>query len=135
MTKEQLKRYRKLQRDIQILKSELDEMEEENSNISGDVILNYSSGQGIPQTITGFDWKRYDQKQIMLEKKEKECKKILSWIESIEDGQTRSVFRYRYIEGYSWEKIAKLIGYHSNKDYVRIMIHDKYFKKSSKNKK
>lgn len=132
MTKEQLKRYRKLQRDIQTLQTELDEMEEGHSNISGDVILNYSSGQGIPQTIIGFDWKRHDQKQLLLEKKIKECKKILSWIESIEDGQTRRVFRYRYIEGYSWIKIARFVGYPDNEDYVRLHIHDKFLKVNRK---
>ena len=134
LTKEQLKRYLKLTRDVQILKKELEEMENGAEGISGDIILNYKSGQGIPQMISGFDWKRYNHKQNLIEKKEKEKAKIQLWIDSIDDGITRQVFKYRYIEGLSWEKIADLIGYPHNKDYPRIVIQDRYLEKEEANK-
>lgn len=125
MTKEKLKQYRKIIADISVLESEMEEMENGSNGCSGDVILNYSTGQGIPQGIYGFDWQKYDKKRASLEKKQKEAKAIRDWIEAIEDGQTRIVFKLRYIDGCSWLKIAKKLK--MKEDYPRKMIHDRFF--------
>ena len=128
ITKEKLKQYRKIISDISALETEIGEMEEGNG-CSGDVILDYSTGQGIPQGIYGFDWKTYNRKKALLEKKRKEAQTIRDWIEAIEDGQTRIVFRLRYIDGCSWLKIAKKIGMPHREDYIRIVLHDRFFEK------
>lgn len=48
------------------------------------------------------------------------------WIQSIEDGQTRYVFKAFYQQGMKWEKIAEKTGYSQSPDYPRLMIRDKY---------
>lgn len=128
ITKEKLKQYRKIISDISALETEIGEMEEGNG-CSGDVILDYSTGQGIPQGIYGFDWQKYNRKKSLLAKKRKEAEAISDWIEAIEDGQTRIVFRLRYIDGCSWLKIAKKIGMPHREDYIRIVLHDRFFEK------
>ena len=126
ITKEKLKQYRKITADISALENEIEEMENGSNGCSGDVILDYSTGQGIPQGIYGFDWQKYNRKKSQLEKKRKEAQAIRNWIEAIEDGQTRIVFRLRYIDGCSWLKIAKKLK--KSEDYPRKMIHDKFLK-------
>ena len=128
ITKEKLKQYRNIISDISALETEIEEMEGGNG-CSGDVILDYSTGQGIPQGIYGFDWQKYNRKKSLLEKKRKEAQTIRDWIEAIEDGQTRIVFRLRYIDGCSWLRIAKKIGMPHREDYIRIVLHDRFFEK------
>ena len=128
MTKEKLKQYRKITADISALENEIEEMEGGNG-CSGDVVLDYSTGQGIPQGIYGFDWQKYNRKKSLLAKKRKEAETIRDWIEAIEDGQTRIVFRLRYIDGCSWLRIAKKIGMPHREDYIRIVLHDRFFEK------
>ena len=131
ITKEKLKQYRKIISDISVLETEIGEMEE-GDGCSGDVILDYSTGQGIPQGIYGFDWKTYNRKKALLAKKRKEAETIRDWIEAIEDGQTRIVFKLRYIDGCSWLRIAKKIGMPHREDYVRLHICEDYLKKVGK---
>ena len=37
--------------------------------------------------------------------------KLEAWINNIPDSETRRIFRYRYIEGWSWQKISFRIGH------------------------
>ena len=50
-------------------------------------------------------------------------------MEAIEDAQARLVFRMRYVEGRSWQKIANALGMPQNPDYPRKCIQDAYMKK------
>lgn len=130
MTKFRLEQYRtrKLQQSIVCLREELVEMIETDMGIGSSTILDYRSGYGIPENVTGFDWGKYLDKQALLEKKEKEVKEIEAFINGIEDGQTRYVFRMRYYENLTWVQIAKKLG-ESDECYARKCIHDKYLKK------
>ena len=129
MTKARLKGYQRLKLDIACLEHEIRAMEETDSGMGHSVILDYRKGYPRPQSVTGFDWKRYEQKQDLLVRKKAEAAWIESWIAEIEDGQVRYVFSMRYIENLSWKNIAKKIGIPQNEDYPRLVIRDKYLKK------
>ena len=64
-----------------------------------------------------------------MERKKDEVSAVEKWIESIENGQTRCIFKMYYMDGMEWDKIAKKSGYKDKKDYPRICIRDKYLKK------
>ena len=53
--------------------------------------------------------------------------KLLSYINSLQEGYIRRIMRYRYLDGYNWTKIAVLIGGGNTADGVR-MAHDRFLK-------
>lgn len=48
-----------------------------------------------------------------------EYSRIMRYINSIEDSLTRQIFRYRFIDGWSWVKIACEVGGDNTEDSVR----------------
>lgn len=130
MTKARLDRFRnKLDAEIACLEDEIREMEDTDKGIGNSTILSYQKGYPSPQTVVGFDWDKYRRKQDLLEKKKEERENVKNWIEGIEDGQARWVFRMWYIKKMSWQRIAQKMGYGGNEDYPRLMIRDKYLNK------
>ena len=126
MTKAMLDQYRKLKREIRFLEYELSEMTQTDKGIGNSVILNGKNGSKKPESVVGFDGKKYDRRRAALERKKEEAQAVEKWIDGIEDVQTRCVFKMYYIDGLSWEQVAMKAGYAGNPDYVRIMIRDKY---------
>ena len=53
---------------------------------------------------------------------------VKEWINGIEDGQARCVFKMFYIDEMTWDKIAAKTGYSKSPDYPRLYIRDKYLK-------
>lgn len=129
ITRKLLDDYRKIKREIPLLETELKEMRETDSGIGNSTIFDYRTGQARPQSVIGFDWERYEKREAKLERKKEKSKAVEEWIDNIEDGQTRCVFKMFYIEGMSWLKIASKIGYTGNPDYPRLHIRDEYLKK------
>ncbi|MFQ8681973.1 hypothetical protein [Enterocloster sp.] len=129
MTIERLESYRRLMREITILRWELNEMNTTDAGLGSSVINDYRGGYAQPQAVVGFDSERYRRKRRLLDKKETEVEEIRKWVEAIEDTVTRKVFEYYYLEGLPWKEIAKRLGYRDNPDYPRIMIRDTYLKK------
>ena len=131
ITKRLLNDYRKMKREIPILAAELIEMKEGDNGFGNSVILDCRTGEPRPQSVIGFDWKLYERREKILEDKKAKCRAVEQWINAIEDGQTRCVFKMFYIDGMSWLKIAdkiKAMGDH-REDYARICIRDAYLKK------
>lgn len=128
ITKKLLRSYRKLKREIPLLEQELEELRQGYNGFGNSVIMDYRTGEPRPQSVVGFDWERYGRRKCALDKKKAQVKAVEGWIQAIEDGQTRVVFRMYYIDGMSWEKIAVKIGYAGNPDYPRLCIRDKYLK-------
>ena len=126
MTKTMLDHYRKLKREIWFLEYELSELTHTDRGIGNSVILNGENGSKKPESVVGFDGKKYDRRRAALERKKKEAQAVEEWIGDIEDAQARCVFKMYYINGLSWEQVAMKAGYAGNPDYVRIMIRDKY---------
>lgn len=104
-------------------------MQTSEAGIGNSTIFDYRSGHPQPQSVVGFDWPLFEHRQKVLERRKAQVEAVEQWINGIQEGQARCVFRMRYIEGQSWVKIADKTGYGGREDYVRLMIRDKYLEK------
>lgn len=126
ITRKLLDDYRKLKREIPILYLELREMKNGEAGLGNSTIFDYSTGFARPQSVVGFDQARYDRRKHTYDHKIAQVAAVERWIQSIEDGQTRYVFKAFYQQGMTWAKIAEKTGYSQSPDYPRLMIRDKY---------
>ncbi|MDQ9760088.1 hypothetical protein RFZ45_14490, partial [Acinetobacter baumannii] len=69
-------------------------------------VFDYQKGYPRPQSVVGFDQEKYDRRKKTLSEKRKKAKAVEEWIDLIEDGQARCIFKMFYINGMTWEKIA-----------------------------
>lgn len=103
MTKKRLEAYRNNKIEILSLKYILNNRWRSETMIGNNVILDYSKGYPIPQSIVGFDQEKYERLQEKdLKRKEcleKECEEIERFVEEIEDPQLHNIFRMYYIDG------------------------------------
>lgn len=131
ITRNLLDEYRDMRkkRTIPMLEFELAEMLEGDNGFGNSTIFDYRTGEARPQSVVGFDWELYERRKKALDAKKTKCKAVEKWINDIEDGQTRCVFRMYYIDGMTWIKIAQKTGYGGNADYPRLYIRDAYLKK------
>lgn len=129
ITRKLLADYKHLKREIPILEQELIEMQDGDNGFGNSTIFDYRTGEPRPQSVVGFDWKLYGQRQRALEHKRAKCQAVEEWINAIDDGQTRCVFKMFYIDGMTWDKIAIRTGYSKSLDYPRLMIRDRFLKK------
>ena len=129
MTRKMLDDYIKIKREIPVLKMEIQEMQTGEGGLISSTVFDYQRGFPRAQSVVGMDWKLFEKRKKILEQKRKRARAVEMWIESIEDGQTRCVFRMFYMEGMTWERIAAKTGYQSSPDYPRLLIRDKYLKK------
>ena len=116
-------------RTIPMLEWELAEMLEGDNGFGNSTIFDYRTGEARPQSVVGFDWEKYERRENTLMNKKAKARAVEKWINDIEDGQTRCVFRMYYIDGMTWNKIALKTGYSKSPDYPRKMIRDAYFEK------
>lgn len=129
ITRKLLHNYRKLKREIPVLSMELAEMKQGEAGLGNSTIFDYSTGFARPQSVVGFDQERYDRRKRTYEHKNEQVAAVDNWIQNIEDGQTRYVFKAFYQQGLTWEKIAEKTGYSQSPDYPRLYIRDTYLKK------
>lgn len=129
ITRKLLDEYRKLKRQIPALEYELKEMWATDKGIGNSTVFDYQTGYPRPQSVVGFDQEKYNRRKEALSKKKEKVRIVEKWIDAIEDGQVRCVFRMFYINNMTWEKIAVKIGYAGNPDYPRLHIRDAYLKK------
>lgn len=129
ITRKLLDDYRKMKREIPILAAELIEMKQGDNGFDNSVIFDYRTGEPRPQSVVGFDWKLYERREKILEAKKAKCRAVENWINAIEDGQTRCVFKMFYIDGITWKRIAVKTGYANSLDYPRLHIRDDYLKR------
>ena len=128
MTKEQLKKYSKEKYGIKLLTEELEKMCGETVHDYG---YDYTEGFKRIIHLEGFNQELYEQRLEKLSEMKRRAERVEKWIESLEDDRLRFVIRSRYKEDRSWKWIARKLG-NVSEDYVRIMIHDKFFEKSEK---
>lgn len=128
ITRKLLDDYRRIKREIPVLELELRNMMQGDNGFGNSTIFDYKTGEARPQSVVGFDWHLYEYREKVLAGKKDKAKAVERWIEQIEDGQTRCVFKMFYIDGMTWEKIAAKTGYASSPDYPRLYIRDKYLK-------
>lgn len=103
MTKKRLEAYRNNKTEILSLKYILNNRWQSETMIGNNVILDYSKGYPIPQSVVGFDQEKYERLQEKdlkrKERLEKECEEIERFVEEIEDPQLHNIFRKYYIDG------------------------------------
>lgn len=120
ITRKLLKNYRKTVCEIPLLEMELKEMRGRGQKVE-DIHESCFS-----QESSSFDMEKYEMRRKALDRKKDEAMAVKEWIEAIEDGQTRCVFRMYYLDGNVWAKVARAAGYGGNEDYPRRYIRDKY---------
>lgn len=96
ITRKLLDDYRKLKREIPVLYLELREMKNGEAGLGNSTIFDYSTGFARPQSVVGFDQARYDRRKHTYDHKMAQAAAVERWIQSIEDGQTRYVFKAFY---------------------------------------
>lgn len=104
--------YKSKKEEISEIRKKLDNLERHPAEdvLSSDVIMNYQTGYGIPQTITGVDIayisrlrSRYITQIMRLQE---ECEQVEEYIDSIEDSLTRRMVRMAFVDGIKQSKIA-----------------------------
>ena len=128
MTKEQLKKYSKEKYGIKLLTEELEKMCGETVHDYG---YDYTKGFKRVIHLEGFNQELYEQRLERLSEMKRRAERVEKWIESLEDDRLRFVIRSRYKEDRSWRWIARKLGSVSE-EYVRIVIHDRFFEKEKK---
>ena len=116
MTRERLESYRSNKEEIKELQYKLNHLGEGDSMIGNDVILDGTKGYLRPQSVVGYDYKKHDRlcNRYMerITQLQKECEEVEMWIERIEDGLTRRIFRMYFLDGKSQQAIARKIHIH-----------------------
>ena len=130
ITKKLLDEYRKTKIEIPLLELELYDMWTTESGLGNSVILNGKDGSKKPETVVGFDQERYDRRKEILQHKKEKARIVERWIESIEDVETRMVFKMYYTEGLGFEAISIKLGRIRSGDYIRMYIRDKFLKEN-----
>ena len=123
LTKEQLEQLADLRQEIKELKCKIVELRAKKFGSVTDKVK--ASGKNFPYIqgsayVTGFDSDAFDRNEQSIEKciklltarKQKAEKlelEITEYINSIENSRIRRMMQFRYIEGYTWRKISKIM--------------------------
>lgn len=123
MTKEELEQLNDLKKEIKEIEKKIEQLNQKKIEATYDKVKSsYSEFPYIQgnTTIYGFDEKSYLAKENAIESKlrilsarkhkaEKEEEKISAFINTVDDSRTRRIMEYRYIDGYKWSVIAKIM--------------------------
>lgn len=139
MTKERLASYRSNRQEIAELDWMLNNRWKSESMIGNDVVFDYSKGYPMPQSVVGFDQKKYERLQNRdLNRKtylEKENEEIEDFVSQITDSLTRRIFIQYYINGdkpVNQSMISKKV--HIDRSRISRRI-DEYLKNAQKAQK
>lgn len=118
MRREQLEQYRDLTKAIRHERQRL-EKERKRTNVEVDTVTGSSPHFPYEKRVISVEGvvKSPRQRRLesslarMLQKEEAQMEQILLWIEEIPSCRTRRMFHWYYIEGYTYEKIARLLHY------------------------
>ena len=131
---EELKRYFKLENEINLLDEEISELK------------NYHTMDVVKSSDSEFPYTEHSQKiygnsndtlSLIAGKQQEKAElqalknEIESFINNISDNTIRNILKYRYIKGYSWAEVAKAIKGNNTRDSVRI-IASRFLKKYNK---
>ena len=119
MTREELSRLRNIQKEIELIKRELNTITEEyvTDKVTGSRLEHPYIFTSFK--ISGYDSEGYSVKVKRLERKLKrkldelmdERERLEEYIESVNDDITRMILRLRYINGLGWNQIGNELGY------------------------
>lgn len=112
ITVKDFEEYRSKKDEIKEIRHKLDNLGKHPAEdvISSDVILNYQSGYGIPQTITGVDIalisKQRSKYITQIMRLQAECEEVEDYIDKIPNSLTRRMARMYFIDGAKQLQIA-----------------------------
>lgn len=114
MTKERLRTYQAIKRELEQLREQLEELEAAIYNPSVSKMSNEPKGSGGISDPTGNGATKHqelvDRYRAKMAELIAEQLEIEDAIESL-DGTARALMRYRYIEGLTWEEVCVKISY------------------------
>lgn len=134
MTKEELNQLNDLKAEIKELEQKITVLKQKEIGKVQDKVK--SSSKYFPYiqgstTIEGFDNKeaehrdslRYKKEMLLISRKtkaEQEEIKLMQYISSISDSKVRRIMQYKYVDGYSWEKIGNIL--HCDRTTVQKIV-------------
>lgn len=125
MTREELKRFRKLSFTIRFWERELERLEK-SSYVKGPSGGVRGSDLSDPTSQRALRSAQISIRIRELKKRwEDESIRIMAWIQAIDDPLVQAVFYCRYVKGMSWTAAAMQIGGNNTPDGIRMM-HDRY---------
>lgn len=119
MNKQRLSRLRKLNREVEILKNEIKELEFKPREQVADIAKDYSTGYPVAIKIEGYGSEEYikakqrlhnrlNQKLVAIQEEREEIEKYL---DSVEEPELRIILRLRYVNGLTLNQISKEMRY------------------------
>lgn len=130
MTKKELSQLRYLDQEIYCQKKQLEELMATASSCTASM-SNRSYACIRSDKIGVYGSKIADLVALLeetIEKRVQERLKLERYIQAVEDSAMRQILSMRYIQGYSWRKIAHRVGGNNTEDSVR-KSHDRYLAK------
>ena len=122
MSIEDLKRYSKLENEINLLDEEISELKNHHTM---DVVRSSDSEFPYTEHSQKIYGNSNDTLSLIAEKQQEKAElqvlknEIEEFINNISDNTIRNILKYRYIKGYSWMRVAKIIGGNNTYDSVR----------------
>jgi len=124
ITQERLSRLQAIQKEIDIIKREINNTTAAGAPYVTDKVTGSSSSFPYIKksfTISGYDLKSYHAKLDRLNKKltarlnelMDEIDELINFINTIDDPVLRMILMLKYVRGYTWEQIGREIGYSS----------------------
>lgn len=123
MTKEELDQLQDLRQEIRELEYKIARLSSRGTRIVSDKVQASSKEFPYTQTsvkITGIDFKgdeksrkQLTRKELLLKVRKQQAEeqelRITEYINTVTDSKIRRMMEYKYIEGYTWEKIGRLM--------------------------
>lgn len=132
MTKHELSQLYHINREIELLKRQLSELETTAENTTTS-ITGLPRGNDMSDKVGKYATEIADLKSLIevnMRRCYYELNRLNKYINSIKDSEMRQILRLRYINGMSWQQVACSIG-HYDESYVRKK-HNKFLKLSEK---
>lgn len=134
MQREELEQLNNLRKEITELNEEIYKIQQQEHEAVTDKVR--ASGNDFPyidgfRKISGIDRqaeckreKNLSKKLALIKERRKKAAetelKLIEYINSVPDSRVRRIMQYRYVEGFTWEKIATIMNY--DKSYPQRII-------------
>lgn len=117
MTRQRLKQYRALEREIRMLEERLRSVAPVSGGVRGVDVRSPNAEHAI--TVTGVDQAALNRLEHRRIQARAERSTIERFIDGIEDSLTRTVLEERYIRGSAWAQVAMVAGGANTRESVR----------------
>ena len=134
LTREELKQIYYINNEIKMWQKELDRLECK-SLVKGQEITDMPRGSGTSDKVADLAIEKADIK-LIIEGKLKEIqlqrKRIIEYIDSIDDSLLRQIMFFRNISCMTWKQIASELGGYNSEECIK-KIYQRHFRKDGKN--